>query len=161
MRSLSLSALALLVVVMPSCSLFQKNHNNDPYGQQQPSANPYGQVPQSNPYATPAANPYGGAPANPYAAAPASNPYSQPAGGGYEQAQTYPSTPPPSSNPYSGGGTVSPGGGGSSSGGVVVVQPGDNLTKIAKRNNTTISALKSANGLTTDMIRAGQKLKLP
>ncbi|MES2707306.1 MAG: LysM peptidoglycan-binding domain-containing protein [Verrucomicrobiota bacterium] len=163
MRLLSLSALALLTVVTPSCTLFHPKQGADAYGTQPPaSANPYGEVPQSNPYATPPATTYGqppGAASNPYSQTPASNPYAtQPAAspyGGYEQAQTYPSTPKPSYNPpaqsYSSGG----------GGGQVVVQPGDNLTKIAKRNNTTISALKSANGLTTDLIRVGQKLNLP
>lgn len=160
MRPLTLSALALLVLVFPSCELFKpKNQTQayDPYGQQ-PAASPYGQVPQSNPYGTPEANPYGqqAAPANPYAAQAPANPY-----GGYEQAQTSPAgaqtpnnTQAPAPSTYSGGG----GGGG---GGSVTVQSGDNLTKIARRNNTTVSALKSANGLTTDFIRAGQTLRLP
>lgn len=169
MRFPTLSALALVAtVVLPSCnSLFHPRQGMDPNGGQQPSANPYGTVPQSNPYATPAANTYGQPAANPYSQAPAapSNPYSQApsnpysGGGGYEQPQTYPSAPssPYSGHPTSGGGFT----GGASSGSEVTVQSGDNLTKIARRNNTTISALKSANGLTSDMIRVGQKLRIP
>lgn len=154
MRSISFLAPALLTVILPSCQFFQ-GKQADPYGAQ-PSANPYGEVPQSNPYATPPASPYGTAPAAP------SNPYSQgvpsPSNpyGSYEQPQTYPapsSSPSatPSSSAYTSG----------SGGGQVVVQPGDNLTKIAQRNNTTVAALKAANNLTSDMIRAGQKLTLP
>ncbi|MDB6132579.1 MAG: hypothetical protein JWM59_822 [Verrucomicrobiales bacterium] len=156
MRSISLLAPALLTVILPSCEVFQ-GKQADTYGAQ-PSANPYGEVPQSNPYATPPVSPYTQAPPAP------SNPYSQgvpsPSNpyGGYEQPQTYPApstgsspaTAPPSSAYTSGSG-----------GGQVVVQPGDNLTKIAKRNNTTVPALKAANNLTSDMIRAGQKLTLP
>ena len=42
-----------------------------------------------------------------------------------------------------------------------VIQRGDNLTKIAKLHGTTIKALREVNGLQTDRILAGQKLKLP
>ena len=41
------------------------------------------------------------------------------------------------------------------------VQPGDNLTKIAKKNGTTVELLRVANGIRGDMIRAGQKLRIP
>lgn len=167
MRFPTLSALALVAtVVLPSCNnLFHPRQGGaDPYGaQQQPSSNPYGTVPQSNPYATPPANTYGQPAANPYSQAPSapSNPYTS---GGYEQPQTYPAAAP--SSPYSGyptsgGGNTGGGGRSSTSGGEVTVQSGDTLTKIARQNNTTISALKSANGLTSDMIRIGQKLRLP
>lgn len=39
-----------------------------------------------------------------------------------------------------------------------VIQPGDNLTKIAHKFHTTISALKKHNGLLNDVIRPGEKL---
>lgn len=42
-----------------------------------------------------------------------------------------------------------------------VVQPGDNLTVIARRHNTTVSALRQVNNLTSDTIRVGQRLTLP
>lgn len=42
-----------------------------------------------------------------------------------------------------------------------VVKSGDSLSAIAVRHGTTVKALKEANGLTTDMIRVGQKLKIP
>ncbi|MDE6703638.1 MAG: transglycosylase SLT domain-containing protein [Muribaculaceae bacterium] len=38
---------------------------------------------------------------------------------------------------------------------------GDNLYKIAKRHGVTVDALKKANGMTNDNIRAGQELKIP
>ena len=41
------------------------------------------------------------------------------------------------------------------------VKSGDTLTRIAARNNTTVKELKALNGLTTDRINVGQKLKLP
>ena len=41
------------------------------------------------------------------------------------------------------------------------VKSGDSLTKIAKQHGTSIKALRAANGLKTDSIKVGQKLKLP
>ncbi|MGO8927597.1 MAG: LysM peptidoglycan-binding domain-containing protein [Limisphaerales bacterium] len=41
------------------------------------------------------------------------------------------------------------------------VKSGDNLTKIAGQFGTTIKALRTANGLKTDNIKVGQKLKIP
>jgi LysM repeat protein len=41
------------------------------------------------------------------------------------------------------------------------VQSGDNLTKIAAHYGITVRALRAANGLKTDSIKVGQKLKLP
>jgi len=41
------------------------------------------------------------------------------------------------------------------------VQSGDNLSTIAKRNQSTVSAIKSANNLTSDRIVVGQKLLIP
>jgi membrane-bound lytic murein transglycosylase D len=41
------------------------------------------------------------------------------------------------------------------------VRKGDNLTVIARRHGVTITALRSANGLRGDRIRAGQTLRIP
>ena len=46
-------------------------------------------------------------------------------------------------------------------GGVYEVQPGDTLTKIARKAGVSVDALKQANGLDTASIRIGQKLVLP
>jgi PPM family protein phosphatase len=43
----------------------------------------------------------------------------------------------------------------------IIVQKGDNLTQIAKAFRTTRSAIQSANHLTSENIRAGQKLSIP
>lgn len=43
----------------------------------------------------------------------------------------------------------------------IQVVSGDNLTKIAKKNNTTVAKLKQANGLTGDSLKIGQVLKVP
>jgi LysM repeat protein len=44
---------------------------------------------------------------------------------------------------------------------IYTVKKGDSLTRIAKANHTTIAALKQANGLTSDNIVVGRKLKIP
>ncbi|HXJ76388.1 MAG TPA: LysM peptidoglycan-binding domain-containing protein, partial [Candidatus Dormibacteraeota bacterium] len=44
---------------------------------------------------------------------------------------------------------------------VYVVKSGDTLSHIAKAHGVTTKALKSANGLDTDRIAVGTKLKIP
>ena len=44
---------------------------------------------------------------------------------------------------------------------VYVIKRGDTLGRIAKAHGTTIAAIKEANGLKSDRIIAGHKLKLP
>jgi len=44
---------------------------------------------------------------------------------------------------------------------VYVVQSGDYLAKISKKFNVTISSIKRVNNMTGDVIRVGQKLKIP
>ncbi|MBQ6914402.1 MAG: LysM peptidoglycan-binding domain-containing protein [Kiritimatiellae bacterium] len=44
---------------------------------------------------------------------------------------------------------------------IYVVQSGDYLAKISKKFNVTIAAIKRVNGLTSDVVRVGQKLKIP
>lgn len=44
---------------------------------------------------------------------------------------------------------------------IYLVVPGDTLSKIARQHRTTVSALKKKNGLRGDILRIGQKLKLP
>ena len=44
---------------------------------------------------------------------------------------------------------------------IYTVISGDNLTRIAKTHATTVEAIKAANGLASDRIAVGTKLKLP
>lgn len=45
--------------------------------------------------------------------------------------------------------------------GTYVIKAGDTLTKIAREHGTTVKALRTANGLKTDRVAVGKKLKLP
>jgi peptidoglycan endopeptidase LytE len=42
-----------------------------------------------------------------------------------------------------------------------VVKPGDTLSRIAKLHQTTVKSLKAVNGLNSDVLAVGAKLKLP
>jgi LysM repeat protein len=44
---------------------------------------------------------------------------------------------------------------------IYTVKSGDNLTKIATQHGVSLKALRAANGLKTDSIKVGQKLKIP
>jgi len=48
-----------------------------------------------------------------------------------------------------------------SSTGVYIVKAGDTLYSIARRYNTTVSAIRSLNGLTSNFIFVGQRLQIP
>ena len=41
------------------------------------------------------------------------------------------------------------------------VKSGDTLYSLARKNGTTVAKIKSANGLSSDLIRIGQSLKIP
>ncbi len=67
--------------------------------------------------------------------------------------------PPAAPSPITSGITPLPD---SSNGGTVyTVKAGDTLSKIAKNQGTTVKALRAENNLRTDMIRVGQKLRIP
>lgn len=42
-----------------------------------------------------------------------------------------------------------------------LIQPGDNLSNIAKKHGTTVARIMSANGMTSDTIYAGKTLQIP
>ncbi len=51
--------------------------------------------------------------------------------------------------------------GGSSKLGVYTVKAGDNLSRIAKRNGTTVEKIKKANGMKSDVVIPGKKIVIP
>jgi len=133
-RSLSFPALTLFAV---SCKTNQGG--GDPYANNNPYYGPqgaYGDTAAVEP--VPDSSGYvAPAPAEPNYAAPPS---------------THSSTPSRPSGASTGGG-----GGGRTH----TVVSGDTLYGLARRNGTSVKAIKSANGLSSDVIRIGQKLRIP
>lgn len=108
---------------------------------------------------------------NPY---PGQQGYAQPGGGTYvpppppnptpppdPYAFSAPSTPPPSSTSSSSSSSRSSSSSSSPSYTRYTVKKGDTLYSLARKNGTTVSKIKSANGLSSDLIRIGQTLKIP
>jgi LysM domain len=138
------SAAVFLCVSGVSCSLFKKKDAGDQYTQDG-GYNPYsGQPGQASTYQQ-----Y--QPSQQYAQQqPQQQPYQS-----YTPPQDYQPqeehAPAPKKKSSSSG----------SSGGSYTVRQGDTLYRIALNHHTTVSKLKSTNGLTSDLIRPGQKLTMP
>lgn len=176
---LALSALSLFGVACQNKNIAQ----SDPYGAAQPYGTYGGGAAQQDPYASTGEydNVYQSGGGGTYNNTPAQPQYS--GGGGYSQQPSYdysntgynsggyssggyssggsyttPATQPSySGSSYSGGSTYSGSAGGSSH----TVQRGDTLFNISKRYGTSVSAIRSANGLNGDLIRIGDQLVIP
>lgn len=158
-RASKFAALLLAGIALSSCGLFKKKD----------ASADAGYAGNNNAYASSGAdgryNPY---PQN--AQAPKYQEYTGNKSGGYET-PTPPSTGPvaskkkktTSSTTASGtksstkSGTTSR----SSGSGTHIVKHGETLYSIAKHYHTTVSKLKSLNGLSSDVLRDGRKLKIP
>lgn len=117
------------------------------------SANPY----QNNPYYGPSSNTtnYSSTPASSSYPSYAENPYTPPTS---IPSPSVPSTPTYNAPAVKPSAPVSYAGSGSKK---ITVGSGDTLYGIAKKNGTSVSAIKSANGLSSDTIRIGQSLVIP
>lgn len=153
--------LPALAFGLASCQSTQ--HNNDPYASA--AGGGYNPYPDQGGYASNAAPSYSTPPAP--APAPTPPPPSDPYA--YNTPKTTSSS---SSKPKSTAGTStkkktttasssSAKKKSSSSGKRYTVKQGDTLYGIARKNGTSVAKIKSANGLSSDMIRPGQTLKIP
>jgi len=139
-------AAGLAVLTFSSCNQFDPEYKAWKAQQKAKTAN--------NPYGVPQA----GGESGTYAPADGSAPY-QPLPG-VNAAPT--PQPPLASDPAaavfsSGGSAAAPTTGGTS----YTVVAGDSLWKLAKKNNTTVQAIQTANGLSDTNIRIGQTLIIP
>ncbi|NNE94099.1 MAG: LysM peptidoglycan-binding domain-containing protein [Verrucomicrobiales bacterium] len=153
LRILLPAALALSVV---SCGK-NKVADNNPY-----QDNPY-YGPQSSTYGTgttAAANNTGGGYTDYTGAAPANN-----GGASYPTYSDNSYTPPaPASNPapaYTDTYASNSYGSGGGAGATHTVVQGDTLFSLSRRYGTSVAAIQSANGLSSDLIRTGQTLQIP
>ncbi|TDU81319.1 LysM domain-containing protein [Prosthecobacter fusiformis] len=165
-----ISAARLLLTAL-TCTLLASCENGQ---------NPFGQTGGSDPYVSNYGNDGG---YNPY---PGQTGYAQGGSSSYSSAPTY--TPPPApveADPYAFNAPSSTPKTSSSSysapkktvssskpktsskstakksGGSYKVVKGDTLYGIARKRSTTVAKIKSANGLSTDIIRPGQTLRIP
>lgn len=167
-----LLAPAALVVVLASCQSTKRPASTDPYATNYGGDGGYNPYPGQSGYA--ATTPSYQTPASPQTPT-------------YTQAPTQTYTTPPASDPYAFSAPKrSPSSSASSSSGTrkkttstapkktastkkkstsggsrYSVQKGDTLYGIARKKGTTVAKIKSANGLSSDVIRPGQALKIP
>ncbi len=126
-------SLLFLTVTLVSVSCITKQ-SSDPYSNSNPYYGPQGAYGDNNAGAQPVPDSSG------YVApAPAEANYSAPPAAAYKA-------------------PASSGGGGSKS---HTVSKGDTLYGLARRYGTSVNAIKNANGLNSDLIRLGQKLRIP
>jgi LysM repeat protein len=142
---LPLLGLAMLTTSCKSTKTASTNaYQNNPYYSASGNTTNYSSTPSTSSYPSYTENAY--TPPTSVPNVPSVPTYNQPAYSG-PAAPSTPSAPPVS---YSGSGSKSH-----------TVASGENLYRISQKNGTTVAAIKSANGLTSDVIRPGQSLVIP
>lgn len=144
MKILTALSLSISIVSLVSCN----NQTSNPYGA--PAAS---QAPVSNPYAVPQANGETGQNA----------PYQQLPGVGSTLPPTQPAapnsyTPPAAQNPYTSPSTAAPVAGSTLP---YTVKAGDSLWKLSKDYDTSVEAIRAANGISGNNIRVGETIQIP
>lgn len=152
-RFLSALLLSLLAV---SCKNTQDSQYEDPYVSNFGNDGGYNPYPDSGGYSQPA-------PSTPSYDTPPSDPYafssSSSSSGSSSSSYTPPKTSTSSPKPKTSSSSKSTAK--KSSSRSHTVARGDTLYGLARKYGTSVSKIKSANGLSSDLIRIGQRLKIP
>ncbi len=147
----SLSLLTLAVLTMNGCQTVEQPSFAD-----SPTYPVYDYDSETAPVKIGAYEPGPGESASDYPSYQSSGGYTPPA---YNSAPVYQSQAPAYSAPqYAGAETYAPA---PMHGGSHTVAPGDTLFAISRRHNTTVDAIKAANGLSSDIIKVGEVLAIP
>ena len=142
---LLLLGLAMLTTSCKSTKTASTNaYKNNPYYSSSGNTTNYSSTPSTSSYPSYTENTY--TPPASVPSEPSVPTYNQPAYSG-PAAPSTPAAPPVS---YSGSGSKAH-----------TVASGENLYRISQKHGTTVAAIKSANGLSGDVIRPGQSLVIP
>lgn len=158
-------ALAASCLALTSCDNMKKSGSSDPYASNYGNDGHYNPYPGQTGYATTSTPKYQTPPAavEPVQAEPPANPYAF-AGSKKTTPATTSASPKKavaSSTAPKKKSTPTKSTSKKSAGSKYTVVKGDTLSGIARRKGTTVAKLKSANGLSGDLIRLGQSLKIP
>ncbi len=159
MTALRLLALSFLCFSLAACEGMKKSgSSSDPYASNYGTDGHYNPYPGQSGYAAAQTPTYQKPPADPYAfSAPSSTPSSPaPSASSPTRKSTASSTSAKKKTTSSKSTKKS-----TSSGSRYTVSKGDTLYGIARKKRTTVAKIKSANGLSGDLIRPGQSLKIP
>jgi LysM repeat protein len=135
MKTLTFLSLSAATLGLVSCN----NQTSNPYGA------PAAQAPTSNPYAVPQSNGETNAP------------YQQLPGVG----NTLPPTQPAAPNSYQPPAAPTPDVPAAGSTLPHTVKPGDSLWKLSRDYDTTVEAIRAANGISGNNIRVGETIQIP
>jgi len=158
-------ALAASCLALTSCDNMKKSGSSDPYASNYGNDGHYNPYPGQTGYATTSAPKYQTppAPTEPAQPEPAANPYAF--AGSKKTTPSISSATPKKTVASSASAkkksTPTKSTAKKSTGSKYTVVKGDTLSGIARRKGTTVAKLKSANGLSGDLIRLGQSLKIP
>lgn len=157
MTALRYIALSATCFVLASCDNMKKSSSSDPYASNYGNDGHYNPYPGQSGYAstTPKYQTPPAPPSLPPEPEPPANPYAF-----SSSKKTTPSSP-SSSSPARKKTTPSKSTAKKSSGSRYTVVKGDTLSAIVRKKGSSVSKIKAANGLKSDLIRPGQVLKIP
>ncbi len=149
MTALRFIALSATCLALASCKNMQNSNGGDPYASNYGNDGHYNPYPNQSGHAQPSTPTYQTPPANPYAF------------GASEKTTVTPDKTTASSGPTKAQSAPAKSTAKKTSGSRHTVAKGDTLSGIARKKGTTVAKIRSANGLTGNLIRLGQSLKIP